>query len=67
MDGGRIGLAHLAGRPVLVHFFATWCEPCIEELGALDRLAATGRVAVLAVDVGEVDDRVSTVSSSSIR
>jgi thiol-disulfide isomerase/thioredoxin len=43
---------------VLVHFFATWCEPCVAELGALDRLAATGRVAVLAVDVGEVDARV---------
>ena len=43
---------------MLVHFFATWCEPCVEELAAIDRLAATGRVAVLAVDVGEVDDRV---------
>lgn len=27
----------LAGRPLLVNFWATWCPPCIEELPLLDR------------------------------
>ncbi len=54
-------LAVLKGRVVLVHFFATWCEPCREELPLLARLAErfAGRpVTIIAVDVGEVDARV---------
>lgn len=62
LDGPAVRLAALHGRAVLVHFFATWCEPCREELPALARLAtsldpATGPV-VLTVDVGEVPVRV---------
>lgn len=35
-DGSRHRLAHVA-RPTLVHFWATWCAPCREELpGLLD-------------------------------
>ena len=49
------------GRPVLVHFFATWCEPCRDELPALNRLVerAPGRtLTVLAVSVSEPELRV---------
>jgi thiol-disulfide isomerase/thioredoxin len=45
---------------VLVHFFATWCEPCREELPALNRLAARagGNVTVLAIAVADADSSV---------
>jgi thiol-disulfide isomerase/thioredoxin len=48
------------GHVVIVHFFATWCEPCREELPALNRLAerSNGAVRVLAISVAEPDDRV---------
>ena len=32
-------LESLQGRPVLVNFWATWCQPCVAELPALDNAA----------------------------
>ena len=33
-------LTELRGRTVVLNFWATWCEPCREEMPALDRAAA---------------------------
>lgn len=45
----------------MVNFWATWCEPCREELPSLERLRAhfaSAPFLVLAVNVGEVEARV---------
>lgn len=57
-----------AGRTVLVHFFATWCEPCREELTSLSGLADSldgARFSILAVNVAEVPARVSRFLETS--
>jgi thiol-disulfide isomerase/thioredoxin len=49
------------GRVVLVNFWATWCEPCREEMPALQQLQNTlgkERLVVLAVNYGESPEKV---------
>jgi thiol-disulfide isomerase/thioredoxin len=61
LHGGHLELASFGRGLVLVHFFATWCEPCRSEMASLQRLAAryaNRPVAILAVNVAEVAPRV---------
>ena len=59
VSGKTVPLKAFKGRTVLVHFFATWCEPCREELPALNRfLARSPTASVVAISVAEVDPRV---------
>jgi peroxiredoxin len=39
IDGVSYSLAEYAGRPIILHFWATWCVPCRGELPALQRLS----------------------------
>jgi thiol-disulfide isomerase/thioredoxin len=37
LDGKKISLSEFKGKPVLVTFWATWCESCKEELPVLNK------------------------------
>ncbi len=58
-DGAPVALGSLRGSVVIVHFFATWCESCREELPALNRLIERSRpaVKVLAIAVADASVR----------
>jgi thiol-disulfide isomerase/thioredoxin len=51
----QIALNSLAGRPVIVNFFASWCTPCRKETPMLAQFfrARHGRVAVIGIDVSD--------------
>jgi len=34
--GGTVAMKSLAGKPLLLNFWATWCPPCVEELPMLN-------------------------------
>jgi cytochrome c biogenesis protein CcmG, thiol:disulfide interchange protein DsbE len=56
LDGRPVDLAALRGRPVVVNFWATWCEPCVREFPLLAKAATThrgDRLAVVGVLTGD--------------
>jgi len=56
LDGRAVSLSSYRGKVVMVHFWATWCPPCVEEIPTLERLyrASFGKdLEILAVSVDE--------------
>ena len=53
---GRVRLADFEGRPVVVNFFASWCEPCKKELPEFTAAARqlAGKVAFVGVNSKEI-------------
>jgi cytochrome c biogenesis protein CcmG/thiol:disulfide interchange protein DsbE len=40
MDGKPVALANFRGKPLIMNFFASWCDPCREEMPLINELAA---------------------------
>jgi thiol-disulfide isomerase/thioredoxin len=52
LRGGRVRLADLRGRPVVLNFWASWCPPCLAEMPEFQRVHRRlgDRVAFLGVN-----------------
>ncbi|HZZ85362.1 MAG TPA: TlpA disulfide reductase family protein [Anaeromyxobacteraceae bacterium] len=70
-NGAPVALPDVAGQVTLVHFWATWCPPCREELPALVRLGRElearypGKFKLLAISVDESWDAVQQFFAAS--
>lgn len=61
LDGREHRLSDYKGKVIVLNFWATWCEPCREEMPSMQKLQErlAGRpFAILAVDFGEGEARI---------
>jgi len=54
--GGTLSLASLRGKPAVINFFASWCEPCKAEASVLESAwrRYKGQVAFIGIDYHDV-------------
>jgi cytochrome c biogenesis protein CcmG/thiol:disulfide interchange protein DsbE len=59
LQGPRVTLADLKGKPALINFWASWCEPCGEEAPEVARLSRSlhGQATVVGIDYTDSEDR----------
>ena len=56
LDGAAVELSGLAGNPIVINFWASWCGPCRLEMPEFDRIWRSGEypgLGLLAINVAE--------------
>ncbi|MEW9856427.1 prolipoprotein diacylglyceryl transferase family protein [Novosphingobium sp. M1R2S20] len=53
IDGRPFDMENMAGRPMVINLWATWCPPCRRELPMLADIASSSTVPVILVNQGE--------------
>ncbi len=57
VSGKMHNLSEYKGKPVVLNFFATWCEPCKEEAPELEKFGSYKGATLLIIARGESDKR----------
>ncbi|MCP4657114.1 MAG: TlpA family protein disulfide reductase [bacterium] len=54
LDGGELSSSSLlGGEPIILNFWATWCQPCLKEIPELKEMAANPEVRVVGIALDE--------------
>lgn len=53
LDGAKVRSASLKGQPVVLNFWATWCQNCRREIPELKNLASDPKVKVVGIALDE--------------
>lgn len=67
LDGQKLDQTTLRGKVVILHFWATWCEACREEMPRLDAFYQAHRnegLVVVAISLDEAGDEARVVTTS---
>jgi peroxiredoxin len=64
LAGGKMSLASLRGKVVVIDFWAQWCEPCKKELPQLEKLAKEFKdVVILTVNLDKSKDNAQRLAN----
>jgi len=61
LDGEKIKLSDLRGKPIIINFWASWCQPCRTEMPAIQKallMHAQDDLVILAVNLTNQDDEI---------
>ncbi len=39
LEGKSVNLQDFAGKPIFLNFWATWCGPCVSEMGSIEKVS----------------------------
>lgn len=54
LDGEKITLSELANQPIVINFWATWCDPCKEEMPLFEAVySENSGIVVLGINYNE--------------
>ncbi|MEO8383784.1 MAG: TlpA disulfide reductase family protein [Betaproteobacteria bacterium] len=68
LQGQPRSLDQFKGKVIVVNFWATWCEPCVEEMPSLQSLKdriGEARMMVLGVNLGEGEARIKSFTNKT--
>ena len=67
LDGPSMKLEDYRGKPVLIHFWASWCSICRFEQSSIESIAKDYAVITIASQSGDVDEVRAYVEENKVR
>jgi peroxiredoxin len=65
LDGKSVSLQQWRGKPVVINFFASWCDPCRDEMPLINEIAAgAGKGGYRVVGIAVEDTRAAVTQFS---
>jgi peroxiredoxin len=62
LDGKSVGLTTFRGKPLMINFFASWCDPCREEMPLINQLATqAGKDGYAVLGIAVEDTRAAVI------